>query len=281
MYILLFLGLISLISSVVSASNINKWTLDSKVVAITGGSKGIGRAIVEDMAALGAHVITCCRNQTELEECLSEWNSKGYAHEVLGCIADVSTTEGRDIFIEFIRKFSPEKLDCLVNNVATNIRKKTIEYTDEEYNKIMQTNLHSSFFLTKSLYPMLKKATSSSVVNIASVSGGSPVTLKSGVVYAMSKAAISQYSYNLACEWAPDNIRINVVSPWYIDTPLARPVLSNPESLNAVLSRTPMKRVGRPEEVSSLVAYLCMDASSYITGQNICVDGGFSRNGFW
>jgi len=80
---------------------------------------------------------------------------------------------------------------------------------------------------------------------------------------------------------ASDNIRINVVSPWYIDTPLAQPVLSNPESLGAVLSRTPMKRVGRPEEVSSLVTYLCMDVASYITGQNICVDGGFSRNGFW
>lgn len=276
---LIVLLVFSLFAVLVSGSS--KWTLGGKVVAVTGGSKGIGRAVVEDLAALGARVITCCRNQSDLDECLREWNTQGFAHEVAGCVADVSTPEGREVFIDFIRKLSPEKLDCLVNNVATNIRKKTIEYSDEEYNKIMQTNLHSSFFLTKSLYPMLQKAESASVVNIASVSGGSPVTLKSGVVYAMSKAAISQYSYNLACEWASDNIRINVVSPWYIDTPLARPVLSNPESLSAVLNRTPMKRVGRPEEVSSLVAYLCMDASSYITGQNICVDGGFSRNGFW
>lgn len=97
----------------------------------------------------------------------------------------------------------------------------------------------------------------------------------------MTKAALAQMSYNLACEWAEDNIRVNTIAPWYIDTPLVQPVLTNPELLATILQRTPMRRVGQVEEVSSLAAFLCMDHSSYITGQVIAVDGGFLRNGFF
>ena len=97
----------------------------------------------------------------------------------------------------------------------------------------------------------------------------------------MTKAAMSQLSYNLACEWAKYNIRVNTVSPWYTETPLALAVLSNPEFMSSVLDRTPLKRIGKVEEVASAVVYLCMDHASYITGQNLAVDGGFTRNGFW
>jgi Tropinone reductase 1 len=105
--------------------------------------------------------------------------------------------------------------------------------------------------------------------------------MRSGVVYAMTKAAMSQMGYNLACEWAKDNIRINTIAPWYIDTPLVQPVLRDPELLKTVLQRTPMGRVGLPQEVSSLAAFLCLDSAAYISGQTIAVDGGFLRNGFF
>ena len=95
----------------------------------------------------------------------------------------------------------------------------------------------------------------------------------------MTKAAMTQMTYNMACEWAKDGIRVNTVAPWYIDTPLARPVLNDPVALEAILDRTPMGRVGRPAEVGAVAAFLCMDASSYITGQSIAVDGGFLRAG--
>lgn len=105
--------------------------------------------------------------------------------------------------------------------------------------------------------------------------------MRSGVVYAMTKAAMTQMTNNLACEWAQDKIRVNVLAPWYIDTPLVQPVLKDPASLKAVLARTPMGRVGTPQEVSAVVAFLCLDAASYVTGQCIAIDGGFLRNGFF
>jgi NAD(P)-dependent dehydrogenase (short-subunit alcohol dehydrogenase family) len=95
----------------------------------------------------------------------------------------------------------------------------------------------------------------------------------------MTKAAIIQFSKHLAAEWAKDGIRVNTVSPWYIQTPLTESVLSQPDRLEKILARTPMNRVGQPEEVASLVAYLSMDNASYITGQNIMVDGGMSVKG--
>lgn len=111
--------------------------------------------------------------------------------------------------------------------------------------------------------------------------GGCQTSMMSGVPYAMSKAAMAQMTYNLSCEWALDLIRINTIAPWYIDTPLARPVLTNPPMLEAVINRTPMRRIGQPEEVSGIVAFLLMDYASYITGQVIAVDGGMLRNGFF
>jgi Tropinone reductase 1 len=115
------------------------------------------------------------------------------------------------------------------------------------------------------------------MINIASVAGS--IDIQSGPPYGMTKAAIIQLAKHLAVEWAQDNIRVNTVSPWYIDTPLAQPVLTDPERLKKIIERTPMKRVGQPEEIASLVAFLAMDKSSYITGQNINVDGGMMSKG--
>jgi Tropinone reductase 1 len=127
-------------------------------------------------------------------------------------------------------------------------------------------------------YPFLKKSGNARVINISSVSGLKH--LRTGVIYAMSKAAMIQFTKNLAVEWAPDNILVNCLAPWYIKTPLAEAVLKNPEYLKDVLDRTPLGRVGEPEEVAATAAFLCMPASSYITGQCLAVDGGFSVYGF-
>lgn len=214
-----------------------------------------------------------------MKECLKEWNNQG--KHVYGCIADVSKEEGRSILLEYCNSKFNGKVDALVNNVGSNIRKKTEDYTEEEYRTVMSTNLESTFFLSKLFYNDLKRSGKGNIVNIGSVAGGGQLSMRTGSIYAMTKAAMNQLTYNLAVEWARDNIRVNVISPWYIETPLAQQVLKNVTYLEEVLSHTPMRRIGQPHEVSSAVAYLLMDASSYITGQHICIDGGYSRSGFW
>ncbi|CAN1150583.1 Tropinone reductase homolog At2g29260, chloroplastic, partial [Linum perenne] len=130
-------------------------------------------------------------------------------------------------------------------------------------------NFESAFHLSQLSYPLLKASGQGSVVFTSSVTGFQ--SLKSMSVHGATKGAINQLTKSLACEWAKDNIRSNAVAPWYIKTSMVEQVLSNKKYLEEVYSRTPLRRLGEPTEVSSLVAFLCMSASSYITGQIICV----------
>jgi tropinone reductase I len=252
-----------------------KWTLDGKTALITGATKGIGKAIAKEFISLGASVYLVGRNQKSLTEVMSIFESA--EGRVDGSVTDISIPKERN---ELIAKVAGKwgKLDILVNNVGTNIRKKSEDYTDEEIEFIFQTNLKSAYDLSRKFYPWLKNSDNASIVNIASVAG--ITSLKTGSVYGMTKAAMVQMTRNLACEWAEDNIRVNALAPWYIETPLAKQVLKNLDYLKSVLARTPMNRIGTPDEVASAAAFLAMPASSYITGQCLAVDGGFTVYGF-
>jgi len=252
-----------------------RWNLEGKKAVITGGTKGIGLAIAEEFLSLGAEIIIVARNRELVDKKVSDWKNEGYF--VHGFIHDLSDENDRNNFITEVKK-NWENFNFLINNVGTNIRKKTKEYTSEEIEIVLNTNLVSTFELCRSFHHLLTNSRAASIVNMTSVAG--LTHLKTGSPYGMTKAALDQLTRNLAVEWADDNIRVNSIAPWYIDTPLVKSLMDNKEYYNSVISRTPMKRIGKPREVASLAAYLCMDESSFITGQTIAVDGGFTINGF-
>lgn len=246
------------------------WNLQNKKALVTGGTKGIGLAITKEFLELGAEVLVVARDTKVIQGKLKN------SANLFTMDGDISDAAFR---LQLQNKIAENwgKLDVLVNNVGTNIRKKFVDYEEAEYRKLFETNLFGMTEITRRLFPFLKNSGAASVINIASVAG--KLDVQSGPPYGMTKAAIIQLTRHLAAEWAEFNIRVNSVSPWYIDTPLTVPVLTNPERLEKILARTPMNRVGQPEEVASLVSFLAMDKASYITGQDIAVDGGMGVKG--
>ena len=256
----------------------NRWSLEGQRALVTGASAGIGLAICRELLGLGAQVLMVAREATALERARAELEEEfpGPEDAVLALPADVTDDEQRAEILDWAA--DQGGLHLLVNNAGGNLTRPALDYGEDQWRGIFETNLFSAFELCRAAHPQLARHATSSIVNIGSVSGITHV--RSGAPYGMSKAALHQMTRNLAVEWAEDGVRVNCVAPWYIRTRRTSAKLSDPDYLDEVLQRTPMGRVGEPEEVASVVAFLCMPASSYVTGECIAVDGGFLRYGF-
>lgn len=249
------------------------WNLEGQTAVVTGGSKGIGRATVIEFLNLGAKVVFTARNRQDIMKFQEDLRSQGF--DATGIEADVSTEIGRKEIVRTVKE-KWKVLDILVHNAGINIRKKANDYSEAEYRKVLEINLIAPFELSRMLYPFLKKSTRGTVINVASAAAMQDVG--TGTPYAMSKAGLLQQTRSLAVEWAQDGIRVNAVSPWFTETPLTEGYLSQEEKMTPILNRTPLNRVAKAEEMSSIIAFLAMEKSSYITGQNIVADGGMSIN---
>lgn len=240
------------------------WDLEGRRALVTGGTRGIGLATVHELLELGAEVAVVARRVTGLPAGVTAVEGDITSGVDRGAIAaHLGSTWGA--------------LDILVNNAGMNIRRSWVDMTDADRHAVIATDLTGPSELLRLMHSLLKKGRSASVVNVASVAG--LVDVGSGAAYAMSKAGLIGLTRSLAVEWAADHIRVNAVAPWYVRTPLTEPVLNDPARLRRILERTPQRRVGSPEEIAAVIAFLAMPKSAFLTGQCIAVDGGFLASG--
>jgi len=257
---------------------LNQWTLASKNYVVTGGAKGIGLATVHTLLTHNAAGVLFC-SRSPCHDLVEQLQVSFPNAKISHVVCDVATKEGRDILAETTKQqFGERSLHGLINNVGVNIRKAILEQTEEDYHTIMKTNVDSAYFLCR-LFKPLFDTSGATIVNVSSAAGVQ--SSGTGAAYGLSKAALNQFTKILACEWATHNIRVNDVTPWMTMTPmLMDAVKENPKQLDKVNAWTPMHRLATAQEVANPIAFLCMPASSYMTGQVVGVDGGLTAQGF-
>ncbi|KAL0489689.1 gluconate 5-dehydrogenase [Acrasis kona] len=238
--------------------------LEGKIALVTGAGKGIGRAIAIGMAEQGADVAILSRTRQDLEDVAKEIINLGRKAYIV--TADVSKVSDIEEAVRDVQS-QTNRIDILVNNAGMNIRTPAIDVTEEDWNKIMDTNLKSAFFLSREVARIMKEQNTGRIINISSVAGC--VAIRTGVVYGAAKAGMIHMTKILAMEFAKYGINVNGIGPWYFKTPLTEKVLSNKEYLDEVISRTPMGRVGELKELVGPAVFLASDSSSYITGQTL------------
>jgi glucose 1-dehydrogenase len=249
--------------------------LTGKTAAITGGDQGIGRAIAERFAEEGADIAVCYRkNKVGADEVISKITQKGRKGVSMQC--DVGKVADGQRFIEQAAQ-QLGKIDVLVNNAGLEIRADFWDVTEEQYDTVLNINLKGLFFTTQAFVRLNKDSKKSTrIINISSVHEELPFPHFS--TYCSSKGGVRMLTRDLALELAPFGITINSIAPGAIATPINKDLLNDPSKLNALLQNIPLRRLGTPEDVASVAAFLASDESSYITGTTIFTDGGLLWN---
>jgi len=245
------------------------FSLKGKVALITGASRGIGQAVAIGLAQAGADIAIASRKLPDLEKVAEQVRKTG--RKCLPVAAHVARVEEINNLVgQVMAEYG--KIDILVNNAATNPTMASAMDVDERaWDSIMNLNLRGLFFLSQAVARLMKEKGGGKIINISSIAGISPDLLP---VYSISKAAVIMATKVMAQQWAQYNIRANAVAPGLTKTRFSEALWNNPDILKLAMGKTPMARVAEPEEMVGAVIYLASDASSYVTGQVIAIDGG-------
>lgn len=249
------------------------FNLKGKIALVTGAGRGMGRAHTLALARQGAKVIV---TDVDVNECMSVVGEIESAGGEAVCLKmDVSNkADVEKAFDEVIQRYG--RLDILVNNAGIYFSKPALEITEEDWEKMMHINLKGQFLCAQRAAKEMAKNKWGRIINIASVASGQVgVGIAGGAHYTASKGGVIGMSETLAVEWAPLGINVNVIAPGAIDTPMVQAAQMPKDAMDAMLARVPLKRIGKPEEVSAMVVFLASDEASYITGATFYVDGGW------
>lgn len=247
--------------------------LNGKVALVTGARRGMGRTHALLLASQGAKVAVTDLDEGECSIVVDEIKAQG--GEALCFKMDVSNeSEVDEVFSKVIKEWG--RLDILINNAGIYISKPALEMTEEEWDQMLDINLKGQFLCAKRAAAEMAKNKWGRIINISSVaSGQTGVGISGGAHYTASKGGIIGMSETLAVEWASLGINVNVIAPGAIDTPMIQAAELPKEALDAMLAAVPLKRMGKPEEVSAAVIFLSSEEASYVTGSVIYVDGGW------
>lgn len=251
---------------------LSKVDLSGKVAIVTGGSSGIGQATAFRLAANGAQVVVVNRNEEKGKKIADRICSEG--GKALHIQADVSKLDDIDRMVEeVVNKLG--RIDILVNSAGISIKSThTEDVSEEEWDKTLNINLKGAFFCSQRAARVMIKQKYGKIINIGSLQGEMVLPLRAA--YAASKGGLKQVTKSMAVEWAKYNINVNVVAPAFVRTPMTEKVLADGFWHNVVTSNTPMGRPAEPEEIADVILFLASDAASYLTGQTIVVDGGWT-----
>jgi NAD(P)-dependent dehydrogenase (short-subunit alcohol dehydrogenase family) len=243
--------------------------LDGKVAIVTGGSSGIGKAIVKTYLDHGAKVMIVDVDEEGLQE--TEKELAKFKEKVLLVKGDVTKVEDvRKTVDETVKKWT--KIDVLVNNAGVGTISSLIEMTEEEWDYVLDINLKGMFLFTREVAKVMIEQKEGCVINLSSIN--EEVPLAGEIHYCVSKGGVKMLTRAVALELAPYNIRVNAIAPGMTETALTEEILVIPELKGAVLHQIPLGRIGRPKDIAKVAVFLASDYASWVTGSTICVDGG-------
>ena len=250
---------------------LNRFSLEGKIGIVTGGGTGLGKGMASAVVQAGAEILIAGRRKNVLEEAARELSQFG--GRVLPFLADLSRMEDIPKIVDrAMRELG--RIDFLFNNAGTSRQALCEEYSEPDWDVVLETNLKGPFFLAQAVAKtMIAANRPGSIINTSSIR--SFVSRKDGPAYAASKGGINQITKAMANCWARHGIRVNAIAPGFFVTEMTEWVLKDKEGYPAITNRIPMGRWGRPEELGGVAVFLASDASGYITGQTLVVDGGF------